>query len=89
MRKEQPPRPATHRSVAERFRLEIDKAMAAGVPRADLTLELTLTDVSHLRRDRSLAVDDLSFAGGVMKFLGVVVHEGGVTASKLNAPTDA
>ena len=51
--------------------------------------EAEVIDVSHLRRDRSLAVDDLSFAGGVMKFLGVIVREGGVTASKLNAPTDA
>lgn len=54
-----------------------------------MTLRLTLNDVNALKRDRDLPVSDLSFTGGVMRFLGVRVEQGGVPQSFLDlaAPT--
>jgi hypothetical protein len=49
-----------------------------------MTLKLTLGDVSKLQRDRNLPVDDISFAGGVMRYLGVAVDQGGVAESSLH-----
>jgi len=51
-----------------------------------MTLHLTLNDVNQLRRDATLPVADLSFAGGVMRFLGVRVEQGGVSTSVLLGP---
>ena len=65
------------------FRKQIEAALAAGAAPEDMTLRLTLGDVSKIRRDRSLALADLSFSGGVMRFLGVKVEQGGVAASNL------
>jgi hypothetical protein len=70
--------------VALRFRQEIEHAEARGVARADMTLKLTLGDVNKLRRDRSLPVADISFAGGVMRYLGVAIDQGGVAESSLH-----
>jgi hypothetical protein len=71
------------------FRQAIAAALAEGVLADDLTLRLTLTDASKFKRDRTLALDDISFAGGRMRFLGVTVEEGGVTASELVRRGDA
>jgi hypothetical protein len=70
-------------STAERFRREIEAAEADGVARGDMRLRLTLGDMSKLRRDGSLAVSDISFTGGVMRFLGVHVEQGGFSESSL------
>lgn len=70
--------------AATYFRSEIEKAEAAGAAREDMLLRLTLSDVSRLRRDRNLAVTDISFIDGVMRFLGVKVDEGNVSASVLS-----
>lgn len=70
-------------SVAIHFRAEIDRAEAQGVSRDDMVLHLTLRDMSQLKRDPSLALADISFAGGVMKYLGVKVVDGGVSTSAL------
>jgi len=70
-------------SAALQFRAEIEKAEAAGVLRDDMSLHLTLGDVAELKRDRTLPVTDISFAGGPMRFLGVKIVEGGVSASVL------
>jgi hypothetical protein len=51
-----------------------------------MVLRLTLTDVSKLKRDTSLAVADISFSSGAMRFLGVRVEEGGVAESVLQNP---
>ena len=48
-----------------------------------MLLRLTFGDVSQLKRDTSLAVEDISFAGGVMRFLGVRIEQGGVVESVL------
>lgn len=71
--------------AAAYFRTEIEKAEAAGAARESMLLKLTLSDVSRIRRDRNLSVTDISYADGVMRFLGVKVDEGGVTVSVLNA----
>jgi hypothetical protein len=78
------PPPTTKRpSPALRFRAEIEKAEAAGVARKDMTLRLTLGDASQLKRDPSVAVEDVSFADGAMRFLGVKTEQGGVAVSVL------
>lgn len=75
--------PARRAPPASYFRDQIAKAEAEGVLREDMTLHLTLSDVSHLKRDRSLSLTDISFVGGTMRYLGVKVVEGGVTESAL------
>ena len=77
------PAVARNVSTAIGLRREVEKAEADGVLKEDMTLELTLQDVSNLKRDRTLAVTDIGFAGGVMTFLGVKIVQGGVGASVL------
>ena len=48
-----------------------------------MLLRLTFGDVSQLKRDASLALEDVSFAGGVMRFLSVRIEQGGVAESVL------
>ena len=81
------PRPvgaAPRLSPATLFRREIEAAVAEGVALDAMTLRLTLGDVNKIRRDRELAVSDVSFTGGVMRFLGVKVAPGGIQASALD-----
>ncbi|HZZ34132.1 MAG TPA: hypothetical protein VFE03_00300 [Caulobacteraceae bacterium] len=66
------------------FRAQIEAAEAEGVHRDDMTLRLTLNDVTALKRDRALPVADISFSGGVMRYLGVKIEQGGVTESSLD-----
>lgn len=73
------PRP----TVAARFRAEIEKASAQGAALDDLALHLTLGDVEQLKRDRAVAMADISFFGGTMTFLGVKVIKGEVPVSVL------
>lgn len=79
----QMPYPNRRASPAVRFRSQIEKAEAEGLERPQMRLKLTHADSSHLKRDPELAVSDISFAGGVMRFLGVEVEVGGVTESEL------
>lgn len=81
-----PPRISRRVTPAVHFRDEIEKAEAAGLAREDMTLRLTLADVSKLKRDASLAVADISFSDGAMWFLGVKVEAGGVPESVLKHP---
>jgi hypothetical protein len=48
-----------------------------------MTLRLTLSDASLLKRDPTLAVTDIGFVDQTMRFLGVVIEEGGVAQSEL------
>lgn len=75
--------PSRRVSPAIRFRDEIERAEAEGVAPEDLTLHLTLGDMSLLKRDSSLPLTDISFSDGAMRFLGVKVESGGVTESRL------
>jgi hypothetical protein len=81
MKRAQPvaPRP----TVALRFRTEIEQAALEGVLLGDMSLHLTLGDVEQLKRDRTVPVDAISFAGGTMKYLGVRVVKGEVALSVL------
>ena len=46
--------PARAKTVAVRFRYEIEQAEARGAVRAAMTLRLTLGDADKLKRDRDL-----------------------------------
>jgi hypothetical protein len=81
-------KPAKRASAALHFRAEIEKAEAAGAQRDDMSLHLTLSDVDALKRDRTLPITDISFAGGTMRYLGVKVVQGGVSASILQHAGD-
>jgi hypothetical protein len=72
---------------SEVFRGQIVAAEADGVHRDDMTLRLTLSDVTALKRDPALPVADISFTGGVMRYLGVKVEQGGVAESVLDLGT--
>jgi hypothetical protein len=65
------------------FRSAIEKAILEGLSPSVLLLRLTLRDASKLRRDRSVAIADVSFADGEMRYLGVKVAEGDVASSTL------
>ena len=78
-----PPYVARRDSPANVFRKEIEKAEAEGIARDQMVLQFTLNDVNHLKRDGSLAITDISFADGVMRYLGVRIEEGAVTKSVL------
>jgi hypothetical protein len=83
-----PARPANTQSRLRRsadiFRADIEKALADGAKLNKMVLRLTLSDASEIKRDRNLAVSDISFKDGVMRFLGVKVEQGGVTSSRLD-----
>ena len=74
-----PPRPRL-----PEFRAAIAQAEADGVAKGDMVLRLTLKDEADLRRDRTVGIHEISFAGGTMQFLGVTVVGGGVTQSALD-----
>lgn len=76
-------KPALPPNPGLRFRSEIGKAKLAGIEPSALLLRLTRGDMSRLRRDNSLGVDDISFLNGQMRFLDVLVSEGEVEASSL------
>jgi hypothetical protein len=78
------PRP----TVAARFRAEIEQAAAEGVAADDLSLHMTPGESEQLKRDRNVAVADISFTGGVMRYLGVKVVKSD-TPSALRRRTDA
>ncbi|MGH7025301.1 MAG: hypothetical protein ACREEB_17170 [Caulobacteraceae bacterium] len=84
MKRPAPARPRA--SAARHFRGEIEKAEADGVARGDMTLRLTFGDVSQLKRDHEIALEDISFADGTMRFLGVKVEPGGIAVSILDRP---
>jgi hypothetical protein len=67
-----------------RFRGQITAALAEGVKPADMTLRLTYADATAMTRDKATPVADISYTGGVMRFLGVRVEKGGVDASALD-----
>jgi hypothetical protein len=80
------PKPARRRgTAAEEARLAIEQAEADGVARDAMTLRMTLRDASELKRDPKVAVADITFGEGGMRYLGVAVDQGGgVTQSILD-----
>jgi hypothetical protein len=74
---------AARPNVALRFRSEIEQAASQGESLDDLALHLTLGDIAQLKRDRSVPVADISFAGGAMTYLGVKILKGSAPLSVL------
>jgi len=66
------------------FRAAIAQAELDGIAKAQMTLRLTLRDESELKRDPAIGLEEISFADGEMRFLGVKVAPGGVTVSSLD-----
>ncbi|MBX3483986.1 hypothetical protein [Phenylobacterium sp.] len=79
-----PAQPPRRKPPGPHFRAQIEAAEAEGVAREHMTLRLTMADVANLKRDRELPVTDISFADGVMRYLGVKVEQGGVAESVLD-----
>lgn len=84
-----PPSASPRPTVAARFRTEIERAASEGVEPDRMALHLTLGDVEQLKRDRTLPVADISFAGGTMRYLGVKVVKGDVAASVLRVAAES
>jgi hypothetical protein len=71
------------------LRSAIDKAETQGIDRGDMLLHLTLRDESVIKRSRSVGVDEISFADGEMRFIGVRVVVTTDAMSSLEAPVAA
>jgi hypothetical protein len=71
------------------LRSAIDKAETQGIDRGDMLLHLTLRDESVIKRSRSVGVDEISFADGEMRFIGVKVVVTSEAMSSLEAPVSA
>jgi hypothetical protein len=74
--------------IAE-LRSLIDKAETQGIDRGDMLLHLTLRDESVIKRSRSVGIDEISFADGEMRFVGVRVVVTSDAMSSLEAPVAA
>jgi hypothetical protein len=72
------------RKRIQRLRDLIADAQKDGVKPGKLLLRLTLGDAIEIKRDASVAVDEISFKDGEMRFLGIKVAEGGVTVSSID-----
>lgn len=80
-----PAPPVPQVPTAVQYRGEIEAAFRDGLAPEELTLRLTYRAADSLRRDRSVPDDDISYANGQMRFLGVAVVAG-VEASALEKP---
>lgn len=85
--------PASDRAPIARSAVDfanlVNKAVADGADPATLALRLTLRDESEMKRNRIIAVSDISFAGGQMRFLGVRVLKSQSLHSDLLSGEDA
>ena len=71
------------------LRSAIDKAETQGIDRGDILLHLTLRNESVIKRSRSVGIDEISFADGQMRFVGVRVVVTSDAMSSLEAPAEA
>ncbi len=83
-----PPHVPTESGPGVRFRREIAAAVEGGASPSELVLKLTLMDSSKLKRDPQIAMDEISFGDGGMRYLGVQVKQGGVASSQLSLLAD-
>lgn len=65
------------------LRAAIAEAESAGGDIAKMTLHLTHRDAALFKRSPAVAMEEISFLGGEMRFLGVKVEIGSVTVSAL------
>jgi hypothetical protein len=75
-------------SISE-LRTAIDRAENQGIARGDMLLHLTLHDEAKIKRSPSVGVDEVSFADGEMRFVGVKVVVAAGVVSSLEAPAAA
>ncbi|MFI4936353.1 MAG: hypothetical protein ACHP7N_17220 [Caulobacterales bacterium] len=75
--------PTPRKPRAAEFRNAIAQAEQEGVSKDQMVLRLTLSDTADLKRDRNIPLEDISFAGGAMRFMGVKIEPGGVAVSVL------
>lgn len=80
----QAPRPMPRSDTITALRGLISDADGKGADRADLLLNLTHRDPALLKRSPAVAMEEISFLGGEMRFLGVKVEVGAVTVSALS-----
>jgi hypothetical protein len=67
----------------KQLRQWIAAAELDGHAAADMLLRLTCSDAATLKRHPDVALHEVSFAMGEMRFMGVKVQEGAVTSSVL------
>ena len=67
------------------LRNAIAEAGDSGSDLSAMTLHLTHRDAALLKRSPTVAMEEISFVGGEMRFLGVKVDVGQVTVSALGA----
>jgi hypothetical protein len=79
------PGPAAAPNIAD-LRMAIDRAETSGIARGDMLLHLTFRDEALIKRSRAVGVDEVSFADGQMRFVGVKVVVVSGAASSLEAP---
>lgn len=78
----------THDLITQ-IRQWITSADGRGVPRSEMQLHLSQRDISGLKRSSEVRTDEISFADGVMRFLGVEVEAAAATGSSLGRRVDA
>jgi hypothetical protein len=66
------------------MRLAIAAALEGGTPISDLRLRVTRRDEAQIKRSPDVSLDEVSFAGGEMRFLGVKVITGSIAVSMLD-----
>ncbi len=79
------PRPIPKSDTILALRAAIAEAGDTGADLSALTLHLTHRDAALLKRSPAVAMEEISFLGGEMRFLGVRVEVGSVTVSGLGA----
>lgn len=72
-------RVAAPQTPAEQHGAAIRAALAGGADASALRLHLTRRDEDKLRRDPRVAMEDIRYADGEMRFLGVKVVSGEVS----------
>ncbi|MFZ5671109.1 MAG: hypothetical protein ACOY4K_16595 [Pseudomonadota bacterium] len=80
------PRTPPRRDVIAEFRAAIAAAGNEGAAPRDMVLRVTHRDAALLKLSPAVGLDEISFADGEMRFLGVRVEIGAVTVSALGAP---
>lgn len=80
-----PPQPKSFNDASrvKEVRDWIAAAERDGVAAADMVLRLTSRDAAALKRSPAVAVEEIAFTAGEMRFLGVKVQEAGVKDSLL------
>ena len=75
--------PATDARIRQ-IRQWIATAEGAGVLRSDMELHLSHRDLSGLKRNAGVRVDEISFCEGTMSFMGVSIASESAANSRLD-----